>query len=649
MTLYRQLVVIIICIFIAMFVGTFTITVHNSRQYLNNQLQSHAQDTATMLGLSISAHINDKATLDSMVNAVFDRGDYRLIRIENLDNTKLLERTIPVTIEGVPSWFIRFIRLTTPIGESLVMSGWNKTGTVYVESHPGYAYQEAWQNVVGTFIWFVICSVLILVLGLMLLRKVLQPLYAVEQQAESICRKEFVIQNKIPRTRELQRVVTVMNTLSIKVKKMFLAQAEHAEDLRKQLFASSVTGLGNRRYFDSQLNHLIDTPEEFDSGALLIVALQNLHQINREMGYQIGDQVLQKTAGILRKQCQTAGNSILAHISGSEFTVLIPGMQEHEADQIAERMSQALLELQSLGLDEKQASIHIGVAMYQGGQSASEFLACADLALRDTQGKGAGNWYRNPIDVCSTEVMIAGAQKWRAMLQETVKHHRIELHFQPVVTPDGTIMHHEVLARIPDHHGRLIPASVFIPMAERQELSTDLDKMVVSAWLSYIGSNKDQTADYAINLSPNSIQNPDFVHWLSDQLQQHPEFASRLILEVAEYGVSCQVETIRNFIEKLASLNCRFAIDHFGRGFTSFKYLRTVKVSYLKIDGSFIRHIAGDEENQFFVQALTKTAHELEIPVIAEFVETQADKETLLTLHINGLQGFLIGKPSNPI
>lgn len=649
MTLYRQLSIIIIFIFLAMFTGTFAITLDNSRQYLNSQLQSHAQDTATMLGLSISPYLKDKAVLDTMVNAVFDRGDYRLIRIENLAGKAISERTVRVVIENVPNWFIRFIPLITPVGDSLVMSGWNKMGTVYVESHPGYAYQEAWRNVTDTFFWFLACAVLIFSLGLMLLRQVMKPLHAVEIQAEAICRKEFIIQKEIPKTRELQRVVTVMNKLSIKVEEMFLEQAELAEGLRKQLFSSSVTGLGNRRYFDLQLKHLIDSPEELDSGVLFLIALQNLDQINREYGYQAGDKVLQKTAAILQKQSELAGSSLLAHFSGSEFVLFLPVMPEDEVDQLADRICRSLVELQSLGISEVQASGHVGVAVFQAGQSSSELFSCADLALRNAQAQGVGAWHRNPNEVFGNQITIYGAQEWRQRLQKAVKSNRINLFFQPVTTIDGAIMHHEVLARIPDYQGRLIPAGVFMPMAERENLAVELDKIIVTTLLEFMARQKNRSDCFAINLSPRSVQNSDFVNWLADRLKSHSKFAARLFVEMAEHGVFCQVETIRSFVDRIAPLNCRFAIDHFGKGFTSFSYLRKLKVSYLKIDGGFIRHIANNEENQFFVQALSKTAHELEIPVIAEYVEEQEDKDALLMLSIDGLQGFLIGEPAEPI
>lgn len=648
MTLFRQLVIVIVAIFIAVFIGTFAISVHNNRDYLNSQLQSHAQDTATMLGLSLSPHFNDQATMESMIKAVFDRGDYRLIRIDDLEQKPIAQYEIAVVIDGVPHWFINFIDLDAPLAESLLMKGWNQAGKVFVASHPGYAYQQAWRNFVDTLFWFSICAIGIVALALWLLQRLLKPLKAVEMQAKSIIRKDFVIQDEIPNTRELRRVVLVMNQLSQKVKKMFLEQSEKAESLREQLFTNNLTELPNRRYFDAQLQHLIDTPEEFETGTLFLIALSRLQEINQQYGYYTGDQVLSKTAEILRGQVDVIANPILSHFSGSEFAILINGISESDSDQFAKHISQALKELNALGIDESQSEAYIGVACYKTKQSRSELYANADMALTRAQSTGEGGWYRYTSGSTDGAASL-GAQNWRRFLRQAIENERLEVHFQEVVLSNEALSHYEVLARIPGPDGHLIAAGVFIPMVEREGLSAQLDRMTVNAWLAFMKKHNDSSSRFAINLSSHSIQDADFIDSFLRVLQQHPNYAARLIVELPEYGVYCQLENVRILIKKIASLNCQFAIDHFGRGFSSFGYLRTMKVDYLKIDGSLIRGIGEDVENQFYVESLIKSAHEIEIPVFAEYVESKQDMVTLMSLGIDGFQGFLFGKPRKDI
>ena len=146
MTLYRQLIVIVSMLFIAGFIGSFSISSSNLRHFLDKQLASHAQDTATSLGLSLSPAVqnNDRAVMEAMIDAVFDRGYYQHIELTAVGGETLLERSNPVSIENVPGWFVRHMAIEPPEAEALVMAGWRQAAIVQVRSHPGHAYRELW-------------------------------------------------------------------------------------------------------------------------------------------------------------------------------------------------------------------------------------------------------------------------------------------------------------------------------------------------------------------------------------------------------------------------------------------------------------------------------------------------------------------------
>ena len=167
MTLYRQLGIFTLVLFFMLFTGTWLANLESTRSFLIDQLESHAQDTATSLGLSISQHNidNDKPAIESMINAVFDRGYYRIIRYTDAQQNVLFDRVLDVSIENVPQWFISLIPLKTPEATANVMAGWHQAGSVFVKSHPGYAYKTLWENVVRMTLWFLICAIIVLVVG----------------------------------------------------------------------------------------------------------------------------------------------------------------------------------------------------------------------------------------------------------------------------------------------------------------------------------------------------------------------------------------------------------------------------------------------------------------------------------------------------
>lgn len=647
MTLSRQLITLIVALFIIGLLGTLAISLNNTRHFLITQLESHAQDTATSLGLSLSPPMagNDIPTMNSMVDAIFDRGYYQEITIRRIDGSILIERSNPLRIEGVPAWFVENIPLTTPEGEALVMSGWRQAATVLVHSHPGYAYAELWRIGMDTLWWFGATALGTLALGLLMLRMVLRPLRAVEAQAEAICARDYRLQAKLPRTRELRRMVEAMNRMSSKVKLMFDEQAQSSERLREQAYKDPVTGLGNRRYFDTQLRHLLVTPEEFGQGAVLLVQLNDFKGFNDRHGYQAGDDLLRRSATLISACCAPGKACSITRLGGADFAVIAAQTTAGEAELLGEAISQAMQQLHASSQTDAVTPAHVGIALARPAQSVTELLAAADMALRAAQG-GTTPWFR--YDSSALEPAdVHGAADWHGILRNALDIDGIVLYAQPVLAVDDAarVLHREVLMRLPTASGTLLSAGLFIPIAERLGLARSLDKLMLTQVIAHLGAHAAEPLSYAVNLTAGAIGETGFVDWLCAQLEQHAPIAHRLILELPEYGVLADVAALRRFTERVARYGARCSIDHFGRGFASFGYLSTIKAHSIKIDGSFIHAIEADQDKRFFVQALIKTARSIDIEIIAESVEHQAEWDTLREMGVDGVQGYLPGAP----
>ena len=664
MTLFRQIFLMVAGLFVLMFVGTFAISLNNTRDYLVAQLQSHAQDTATSLGLSLSPHVaaKDPATVQSMVDAIFDRGYYRLIRVTDIAGRTLYERGTPVRIETVPPWFVRLIPLQAPTAEALLMAGWNQAGSLEVTSHPGYAYDELWRNALGTLLWFAGSAGLSLLLAYVALRGLLRPLRAVERQAEAICNREYPIQERLPWTRELRAVVAAMNRMSARLAQQFREQAELTEHLQREVYVDPVTGLGNRRHFERHMTHLLDAPEEFSQGALFLLQLNDFKGFNDRHGYQAGDDWLRGAARVIHESA-LGQVPLVARLGGADFTFLVPGMNRIDALALARRLFDGLAAQAAVGGDPGDLA-QIGVVLCHGGDGFSDCLARADLALRAAQHEGPNQCHvlegERPEPVRGGPSGAShwpggalhwpvGASQWKQHLLRYLGDGSMLLHVQPVVASTAVreLLHYEVLLRIRDENGNLIAAGAFVPMAARLGLAQMLDRRAVELAADYLAATRSFPVQAAVNLAPSSVCDPQFWDWLTGFLARCPD-APRLVFEIPEHSVLRNIETIRAFSVRLAGSGTGLAIDHFGRGFSSFAYLRTLRIRYLKVDGGFTRGIEANTDNQFFVRALTTTAHELDLQVIAESVETDAERETLGALNIDGLQGYLIGRPVPP-
>lgn len=650
MTLARQLILIVCALFLLLFIGTLSITINNTRSYLHDQMNSHAEDTATSLGLSLKPALeaDDIPLMETMVNAIFDPGYYREIVIRNTDGSVLIERILPVRIRGVPQWFVDLVSLEAPRAERELSAGWRIAGTITVVSHPGYAYRELWSVTVDTFWWFLGVFVVVTAVLFTALRLVLRPLRAVEEQAMAICDRQFSVQDEIPRTRELGRVVTAMNRMTRKVERMLTDQTELSESMRKQANEDALTGLSNRRSFQARLNALIESREVFLTGALFLTQVRNFKEYNDQHGFEAGDELLKEWAEILRRVFAAEHDSIIARLGGGNFVVVVRDIEKRSAEQLGEALAREISRLASRGYHDNSDSGRIGIAYYQGEGSVSELLSRADMALRSADRKGPNAW--SLLDDSAVALPdVHTASEWLERLRDVIDHHRIFFHYQPVKRrSDGRIFHHEALARIRGEGADALPAGVFIPMAERHGLGPEFDKLVVESALKKL-SEVPGGAPIAVNLSPVSVHDPDFGNWLAARLKKTPSQAARLMLEAPEYGVMSDPDAALRFLDALNGTSAGFGLDHFGVGAVSFGYLKSFKLNYIKIDGSYTRGIETTADQQFVVQSVADVAHGLDIEVVAESVETESEWRMLEQLHVDAGQGYFVGTPGAEI
>lgn len=646
MSLRRLLELVISFLFVTVFAGTMLISVNNTREYLREQMESHAQDTATSLALSITPAVTrgDWPVVNSMVDAIFDRGYYRELAIVSVEGHVIIERKLPVVIETVPQWFIRFIPLETPEGSALLTAGWKQAGRLTVKSHPGYAYGKLWKSATGTFWWFAASWAAAMFIVIAVIRYALAPLGKVEEQARAISDREFPILERLPWTRELRSVAAAMNTMSGKLKTAINGQVELIEKIRKEARQDPVTGVANKRLFEERLGYLIEKKDEFPHAALLLIGLSNLREYNESKGLEAGDELLRQAARIIEEVFSGQGGALVARLGGADFAALAPVASMQEAKSLGEKMSSELSGLHTRGLTDGTDAGHVGVAYYDSSQGLSELISEADMALRSAQQKGANAWHiydRNSVERWEAH----SATGWQRLLKEAVGRGRINLFLQPVVMlKDRSPIHHEAFARIAGKDGAWIPAGLFVPMAERLGIAVELDRVIVMKAAERLRS-MDPRETLAVNISPASVHDPGFVDWVCAIIKDRPAASGTMVFESTEYGSSAKPESLRRFVDKVRAAGGSVSLDRFGAGLGQFGYLRDLKIDYIKIDGSLIRRIDANRENQFFVQALAQIARSLEIMVIAESVETTEEWEALRELGVDGAQGFFIGAP----
>jgi diguanylate cyclase (GGDEF)-like protein len=648
MTLYRQLIIFTLLLFLLLFTGTWFAKLKSTRSFLVDQLESHAQDTATSLGLSISQHVvdDDMPAIESMVNAVFDRGYYRIIRFIDTEGNVLIDRVLNVTVENVPQWFIRLFPLKTPEANANVMSGWIQAGSIYVKSHPGYAYKTLWEDVVRMTIWFVACGIFVLIAGGLGLRVLLKPLNHVERQADAICKKKYEIQEPLPWTKELRRVVEAMNRMTHKVKEMFEEQAAHAEGLRKHAYVDSLTGLGNRRYFESQITARLDRRDSTTKGIVLLVQIHGLQELNKERGFQAGDDLLKRVAALLQETTVQHVNCVLARLTGGDFGIFIPDVAPWEAEPIAADVANKLSQLVTEQIALTDNIGHVGASTYDCSTTLGRLLSEADLALRAAQQAGPNRWAVRAITE-EAEKMPLGQQQWKEVLEKALQERRVSLVAQPVVKTDDRdhILHLEVFSRIIEENGNLLSAGVFMPFAERLGLVSSLDRIVLEE-VMHLDRTTLGVDEIAVNMSPASLQDDSFREWVYSSLKNLPSDAPRILFEFPEFGAVQNLRFVKEFSTLVREYGHGMGLDHYGQSFSNLGYLQSLRPDYVKIDRAYTGELKDEEsDSRFFIGSLCSVAHSLDIVVIAEGVETENQWQILKELNLDAIQGYVVARP----
>lgn len=649
MTLYRQLLFFTVTILLFLFICIWFANLNTTKSFLINQLESHAQDTATSLGLSISTHLKtlDSPAMESMVDAIFDRGYYKNIVLKDLDDNLLLQRDTAMKLEDIPSWFIQFTNLPTPQASAQIMDGWRQMGSVWVESHPGYAYKSLWQSALSTAFWFTAVGLGTILLGGIGLKFLLNPLRKIEEQAQAICNRHYLTQKPLPKTRELRSVVAAMNKVTEKVQETFTSQTKIAHQLRKKVYLDPVTGVSNRRYLEGQVDSRVTRKKQPVAGGFLIVRICGLTSLNEEKGYQKGDLLLKEAAAILQNIITLNENAILARLTGPDFAILLPATEEEAVKSFAENINKSMQQLVTTNITPEKKAAFIGGYHYRQALSFTRLLAGADEALRLAQSSGNSAIISQHVD-SGTAAAPKDRSDWKNILSTAIDKKTISLFVQPVVNAGNTdeIVHHEILSRIKDSSGNSHRAGMFISLAEQLHLIHSLDKIILEQIFSTI-TIPPNPPRIAINLSPTALTDQDFRTWLVRTLEEQSRQSKlRLNFEFAEHALIPHLQLIKLFSQKMQQIGHHIGIDHFGQGLINFGYLKSLRPNYVKIDRAFTNELKDEEgESFFFINSLCNVAHSVDIRIIAEGIENDRQLQMLKKINLDAYQGYLFGKP----
>ncbi len=429
-------------------------------------------------------------------------------------------------------------------------------------------------------------------------------------------------------------------------------ERHYATQLSYQASHDALTGLINRREFERRLGlALAGARENGRHHAMLYLDLDQFKLVNDTCGHTAGDELMRQVSLVLGERLREGDT--LARLGGDEFGVLLENCLPAHAIRIAQGLRQTVTDLHFVW---QQRSFTIGVSIglvnIGGGPlTLAGVMSAGDAACYMAKEKG-----RNRVHVYhpkDTELAVRhGEMEWVTRLQGALKANRFCLFAQPIVgigPVDPTERHFELLLRMVDANNQLVPPMAFIPAAERYNLMPAIDRWVVRQAFELIASRSTKAGDaadiYMINLSAASLGDDDFLDFIRERFLQF-ELATRAIcFEITETAAIANFNKAVQFMEELRALGCRFSLDDFGVGMSSFGYLKRLPVDFLKIDGSFVQDMLANPIDSAMVEAINGIGHVMGKRTVAESVEDPTTMERLRELGVDYAQGFAIARP----
>jgi diguanylate cyclase (GGDEF)-like protein/PAS domain S-box-containing protein len=406
-----------------------------------------------------------------------------------------------------------------------------------------------------------------------------------------------------------------------------------------------LTGLFNRRRFEQELDrHVAHAARYGVQGALLVLDLDDFKLVNDTLGHNAGDELIVSIAGLLKAHLRDS--DVIARLGGDEFAVLLPAGGPEEAEAVAAKLVRAVrAEATVVGSRRaRRITTSVGVAPFSaGGLTGEEMLINADLAMYEAKEAG-----RDRHAVYATDrddpPGIQARMHWLERIREALEDDRFVVHAQPILDlRTGEIAQHELLLRMVDDHGDLIPPGAFLQVAERFDLIGRIDRWVAGRALELIASHEDLRL--TVNLSGRTLTDTALLEELEQGIARTGADPARLTFEVTETAAVANIHLAREFAERLRAIGCRFALDDFGAGFGSFYYLKHLPFDYLKIDGEFVSNCLANRTDQLVIRAVVDIAQGLGKETVAEFAGDAELVDFLRSQGVDYAQGFHIGRP----
>lgn len=645
MSLFKQMVIMLTLFLGIVLASVMVLNFKSATEFVQNQLYTDAKNTAHSLGLSLSkvADPTDTSTMDTMINAIFDSGYHEEILLTDMDGHVIYQRKSDMKVLDVPQWFIDCVSIQSASATSNIMIGWTRFGTLKVSGHTGNAYRQLYATLIDLIQTFLLLGAVVFILLYLLLKVSLKSLERIRDQAKGIIENKFILQEKVPFTTEFRSATMAMNTMVSKVKDIFERENETLRRYHELLYKDSETKLYNRRYITAKLPDYLQSHTSLSSGVYIMLSLDGIDRLKREMGYQQDMSLLNLVASELKEEFENIPNVLLARMNESDFLIILP---EQIIAAIHPKTLQLLAKIHDKmsGIDSITSYVVLGCGLgnYTEFDTLKSLFSRADHGVMEAKSKGN---FVIDVSMEEHESLVLGRDEWRTELLQSIEESRMVLAFQSVVQEkDGGLkpLHEEIFLRLLDKEGTIHNAGYFIPVATSLGLADTLDRYMIEKVFNHL-KEKYPAVGLGINISGDFVKKHSNIEWLSQQLSEiDSAYRSILCFEISNTVAFMETQEVYTLSETVKTFGCRFGIDHFVMPDSGAEYLQAIRPNYLKANAEYLKDMLYDTRTGHIRESLNNLTKSLGIEIIAIGIETSQQMDELQGLGIGRFQGSFV-------
>lgn len=484
--------------------------------------------------------------------------------------------------------------------------------------------------------------VLALFVGYRVIRRAMAPLTGLQEPLLQLARGDTSVRVTLAGDDEIRAIGHALNTTIAAIHQRDAALRHLAEN-------DPLTGLANRATFMQKMQHeLARIKRESASNAVLFIDLDQFKYINDSFGHAAGDRLLIKVAEVLRMRLRATDT--VARFGGDEFTILARDVDQPTVLELAASLNAQMREICLVeGNQSFAVNCSIGITMMASSRfSIEEILSQADMACHEAKAGGRNRYHLYEFGI-EDRKKIMSDMGWAQQIKTALRENRFHLLFQPIqcVGPKNCDFY-EVLLRLPGPDGQLIAPGAFLPLAQRFGLLVEIDRWVIANAFKRLGDVRRSGREivFSINLSGQMLDDPDLYEVIRSGIEVNLLTPGSVVFEITEHTAVRQIDKASQAITRLSELGCLFALDDFGKGFSSFSHLKHLPVHFIKIDGSFVENMLANPVDKAMVESIIQIARVLGKITIAEFVQNPETIAMLKAAGIDFVQGYYIGLPA---